>query len=162
MAQTLNPNHQQPVNYTARVDPRQQRKNFPNVVVDRKQNGCARVQTRHPDDTWQRLMQEVAKSQGISCAYAIDDDVVINDARKRRGHFFGLRGSYANDVLEKCARSENSTAEVARVVADVPVTAVMVLARAKLAASERTRWLLQARWRCGAASKKAIFPPLCD
>ena len=73
-----------PLNYSGRVDPGQKRQHFSNVVVNCKQYGGVRVQARHRYHAGQRLVQEVAEGQGISHTDAVDNYVVVNDARVRR------------------------------------------------------------------------------
>jgi hypothetical protein len=130
-AQPIDAILQQPFNYSgmvSRVDPGQQRQHFSDVVIESHQNGSVRVQPRHQDDARKQLVQEVTEGQGICTVYAVDDDVVVNDARIRRAQ---PRRAYANDVLEMRVRSENSAAEVACIVVDVPDAAVTVTAHVR-------------------------------
>ena len=69
-------------------------------------------------------MQEVAKSQGISYTYAIDNNVMMNDVRIRRKQ---RRAAYANGVFEMHMLSEYSTAKVAHVITDVPASIIVGL-----------------------------------
>ncbi len=99
-------------------------------------------------------MQEMAHCQGIRNTNAVDDYVVMNDA--------GIGGDQtwsanSNDMLEENMLSEHSATKVTHVVTYVPENKKRHRAHTARCVRTLTHWPLQARLRCAAASKAAIF-----
>ncbi len=59
----------------------------------------------------------MTERQWVRSTYAVDDDVVIDDAGIRRNK---NRGAHANSVSKMHMLGEDCAAEVAHIVADVP------------------------------------------